>query len=721
MALTEGLKRGLAFGTAGVILLVLIAGAIIVFKLYAGLDRIPIPLFETVKGGHESSDAVLRDRHGEVLDGLRVDLQGRRLDWVALKDISPAMVRAVVKNEDKRFFSHHGVDWRAFGAALSANLRGGTLRGASTITMQVVPLVGEGIGARKSKRRTIGEKWVQVRAALALEKKWPKEKILEAYLNLISFRGELQGVACASRGLFDKDPSGLTDGESYLLTALIAAPNGSIAGLTRRACRLAAADAEATLCRDIRTLAEEKLNGAYRINPRASLAPHVARMLLGKGRKEASCSLDRGLQVFVTEALGNQTRLLKDRHVFDGAAIAVENETGEILAYVGNSGTSPESVYIDGIRARRQAGSTLKPFLYELAIEEKLLTAASILDDAPLHVSTPTGLYVPHNYDKDFKGPVTVRTALSASMNIPAVKTLLLVGVAPFVDRLRGLGFGGLTESPDFYGYSLALGSADVTLLELVNAYRTLANGGRFSELKLETGKAKSPGKRVMDERGTFIISHILSDREARSATFGFESPLATRFFTAVKTGTSKDMRDNWCIGYSEKYTVGVWIGNFSGEPMRNVSGVTGAAPVWSEIMDYLHRSRSSKGPKPAPGVLRVPTSFEAGIEPGRDEWFMEGTAPNGVVKRDLVHGKARITYPVDETVITLDGEIPEALQKVPFRFQPVQREYGWVLNGDRLDSSASPFLWSPRRGKFVLSITDADGRIVDSIRFAVR
>jgi penicillin-binding protein 1C len=556
---------------------------------------------------------------------------------------------------------------------------------------------------------------------MALEKRWSKKQILEAYVNLISYRGELQGIAAASRGLFDKEPAGLDKAESYLLAALITSPNGSVKATTRRACHFSKPEGALLSCEYMEAVAGMALTRPYRIRAYAGYAPHVARMLLTDGEDRVVSTLDGRLQRFVFEALNEYVRTLRDRNVSDGAAIVANNKTGEILAYVGNSGTSPETIYVDGARARRQAGSTLKPFLYELALEEKLLTAASILDDAPLHVTTATGLYVPHNYDQAFRGPVSVRTALSASMNIPAVRVLLLVGVTPFVERLRELGFRGLTEDQDFYGYSIALGSADVTLAELVNAYRTLANHGEWSEVTLRLDKKSGKAKRMMDKGAVFVVSHMLSDREARSSTFGLENPLSTRFWTAVKTGTSKDMRDNWCVGYSDTYTVGVWVGNFSGEPMRNVTGITGAAPVWLEIMNYLHQEKTSHVPKAPPGVVRSKISFGKHIEPDREEWFINGTEPVDAVKRDTLHAKPRIVYPVDETLIVLDPEIPDDLQRVPFKFQPAAQKYEWMINDEQTGASDSLFLWKPKRGRFTVTIVDRDNKIMDSVRFIVR
>jgi penicillin-binding protein 1C len=388
---------------------------------------------------------------------------------------------------------------------------------------------------------------------------------------------------------------------------------------------------------------------------------------------------------------------------------------------VGNSGASSSAAWVDGIKARRQAGSTLKPFLYELAIERGLLTSASILEDSPLHVTTPTGLYVPQNYDNIFRGPVSARAALAASMNIPAVRTLLLVGPSLFVERLKNLGFESLTEEAEYYGYSIALGSADITLYELVNAYRTLADNGRWTCLKLSPDdKIKKP-LQVLDRDAVFIVSNILSDREARSAAFGLENPLSTRFWTAVKTGTSKDMRDNWCIGYSRRYTVGVWVGNFSGEPMRDVSGVSGAAPVWLEIMNYLHTAVPSRPPEPPKGVIFTKVSFHHDMETSRDDCFIKGTEPVLEVRLNTSQQKPHIVYPADEMFISIDPEIPDELQRVPFRFQPSTLQYEWVLNDKKTGIFNSLFLWKPERGRYELSIVDKQNRVLDSVGFVVR
>ena len=688
-----------------------------------------LPTFQEVENSYKKSDAVLLDRHGKVIHELRVDSKGRRLDWISIKDISPALIKTVIHSEDRRFYEHHGVDWKAVGSTVIKNVFAEAPRGASTITMQLVSILDKKLKPKSSKR-TLSQKWNQINAAKEIEKTWTKDEIFEAYLNMITFRGELRGVSAASRGLFDKEPSGLSEGEALILASLIRAPNAMVEDVIKRACILGSSIKSSVRCDDIKVSVQKTLTGAYSIRQRSSLAPHAAHQLLikngaSKNRAEVFSTLDGELQLSATEILRYQLSALKDKNVNDGAVLIVENKTGDVLAYVANGGLFSSAKYIDGVKAKRQAGSTLKPFLYEMAIEENLLTASSIVEDSPINVSTPAGLYVPQDYDNEFKGSVSVRTALSASLNIPAVRTLMLVGPDSFTSRLKQLGIKGLNDG-DYYGLSLALGTADVSLYELVNAYRVLANNGRWGELRLSFDK-KNVQKQILKKEAVFIISDILSDRTARSITFGFENPLATRFWTAVKTGTSKDMRDNWCIGYSQKYTVGVWVGNFNGEPMWNVSGITGAAPIWLEVMNYLHRSTPSKSPQPSEGVISKKIAFQNRIEPERDEWFILGTEPIGLIAGETLfslhsfHKKPRITYPIDGTIIALDPDVPETHQMLFFEAEGVSNNFEWLLNKEKICDSIMAISWRPQKGKYILSLVDKQKGIIDSVTFEVK
>jgi penicillin-binding protein 1C len=457
--------------------------------------------------------------------------------------------------------------------------------------------------------------------------------------------------------------------------------------------------------------------------PREDLAPHIARHLL-KGSPHGSsvtCTLDSGIQRFVIDRITHHLLSLRSQNMKDGAILVVENGTGDVLAYVSYSGEPLSARFVDGVQAKRQAGSTLKPFLYGLAFEQRILTPASLLDDSPLDIAVISGIYQPRNYDFHFKGSVTTRIALASSLNVPAVKTLSLVGIEPFLNKLRQVGIKGLNESADFYGPSLALGSADVSLWELTNAYRSLANEGVWSELRLIPRENHSDRKnRIFSKEASFLISDILSDREARSVTFGLENPLSTRFWTAVKTGTSKDMRDNWCVGYSRKYTVGVWTGNFSGEPMWNVSGVTGAAPIWIEVMNFLHRNDPSIKNEILPRLVRKEIDFPQGIASSREEWFIPGTEPNSKSQR-IAQSNHRIVYPPSGMVIALDPDIPTDLQKIFFIAQTSGNDFRWVLNNEPIEAVGKRIPWTPKAGKYSLAIADGDEKILDYVYFEVR
>ncbi len=682
-----------------------------------------VKTYQQVRADYRKSDVLLYDRNGEVIHEVRVDPEGRRLDWVPLDQISPALTRACIFAEDRDFQDHGGVDWGALVAGAWGTLTSGRTRGASTITMQTASLIDSSLQPRRV-RRSWFQKVRQIAAARVLDGKWSKDQILEAYLNLVSFRGELQGVAAASRGLFGKQPHGLDDAESAVLAAMIRSPNAPPDQIRRRAEQIVEGLGVVVDGERLAVMAKRTATGAYQVEPRAALAPHVARLLL-RGvdvtRPEARAvrtTLWRELQAFASDSLTRQLLSVHAKNVQDGAVLVVDNARGEVLAYVGNGGEVSSARYVDGVQAFRQAGSTLKPFLYGLAFERRILTPASLLEDNPLNLTVAGGLYRPSNYDNQFRGPVAARVALASSMNVPAVRALELVGVEEFVRQLQELGFRELRD-PDFYGPSLALGAVDVSLWDLVAAYRSLANHGIWSPLQLDPAAEPQSSRQILTPQTVFLVSNILSDRESRSETFGLDSPLSTRFWSAAKTGTSKDMRDNWCVGWSDRYTVGVWVGNFSGEPMWNVSGITGAAPVWLEVMNWLHRDLPSAPPSPPPGVVARQIHFAAGGET-RGEWFLEGTAPEEV-RAAVLPATYKIAYPPSGTTIALDPDIPPDLQKVFFEAAPPSPKLRWVLNGQRLGPAGSLYGWRPKPGNNLLRLVDESDRVLDEVAFQVR
>jgi penicillin-binding protein 1C len=295
-----------------------------------------------------------------------------------------------------------------------------------------------------------------------------------------------------------------------------------------------------------------------------------------------------------------------------------------------------------------------------------------------------------------------------------------VLGPDAFVDRLRMLGFNHVNRDGDFYGYSLALGSAEVTLWELVNAYRTLANGGRRSPLFL-TPEAKPKSEKVLDRASAWIVADILADPLARSVGFGLDTPLNPRYWSAVKTGTSKDMRDNWCVGFSARYTVGVWAGNFEGSSMWDVSGVSGAAPLWQEVMNYLHRGMPNGRPAQPLGVEQIQITFEGDAEPSRAEWFLPGTGEAYVAIKPEGDQRTRIVYPAPGQIIALDPDIPSTQQRVLFQASAQVTGSAWRLDNQAFGEGSGILAWEPQTGTHVLSLHQADGTELDRVEFQVR
>ncbi|MDE2614885.1 MAG: penicillin-binding protein 1C, partial [Burkholderiales bacterium] len=659
-------------------------------------------------------------------------------------DVSPALREALLLSEDRRFWEHGGIDWRALAAGAWAAAWNTRTRGASTLTMQLAALLDAGL-ARPEGGRSLGGKLAQMAAAQQLEARWTKAQILEAYLNEVPLRGELVGVAAASDQLFGKHASGLDRIEAAVLAALVRAPNAAAAQVERRACDILRAQREA--CAPLASSVAQAFArpaGPWRVLGGEALAPHLARHVvraLGRNTTKLPTlpaslprtTLDAGVQRVALAALRRQLAELRGRDVEDGAVVVLDNASGAVLAWVGSAAAPLPGAAagdVDAVLARRQPGSTIKPFVYALALERHLVTAATTLDDAPLALGAGAGLYRPANYDHSYRGPVSVRTALAASLNVPAVRVVAMLGIEPVFERLDALGLR-LAESAGYHGYALALGSAEVTLLDLTNAYRALARGGRagpphWLAERVRAGASGAPGvapvmlrdrpevaatdptaaaspareRQAIDAGAAWLVADILADPAARAAAFGLDSPLVTRGWAAVKTGTSKDMRDNWCLGFTDRYTVGVWVGNASGAPMHAVSGVAGAAPAWREIVAWLHAETPSRAPAPSAAL-----HAEAG------EWFLAGTSAPRAARPASRLG---IDSPRDGSVIALDPDIPRAVQHLVFEGAAGR----WFVDG-RAVGDGTRVHWLPRPGRHVLERRDAEGS--DRVEFEVR
>jgi len=603
----------------------------------------PLPEGLLARDGLQS--LVLQDREGQLLRATRA-ADGALARWVPLAEMDPDLPRAFVAVEDRRFFTHRGIDPRAVARAFRDNLRArGVVSGASTLTMQLARLL-----------RPIGhgpfDKIEQALWALRLEAHLSKAEILEQYLNRVPLGQGSVGVAAAMRLYFGTGADQASLGQAALLAALAQAPasrNPLVSpgrAVARRQIGLAALVREgyATPAEAERAEAEPVLGQRGR---RPFRAPHfTSRLLLdaeARGRALAGTwrtSLDLTLQQVLEAEVRHTVATLRDRGAEHAALVVLENRSGEVRAWVGSPDFWADTAgQVDMVTSARQPGSALKPFLYALALDRGV-TAATVLADVATTWQTAAGPYHPRNYDRRYHGPVRVREALASSFNIPAVALAEQIGVGTLLNGLHEAGFASLGRSAEHYGLGLALGNGDVTLLELANGYRALLNRGEWSPVMYFAGpgpggQAAAPSRRVASAEAAQLTLDILADAEARIPGFGLVTPFDWPFPVAVKTGTSRHFTDNWAVAVTPGFTVAVWVGNFSGRPMDGVSGITGAGPL-------LHRAVLETARRIAPGHL--PRAAEAGLVPHTvcrvsglragahcptiTEYFLPGTGP---------------------------------------------------------------------------------------------
>jgi penicillin-binding protein 1C len=558
--------------------------------------------------------------------------------------MDPDVIAAFLAVEDQRFYGHPGVDARAVARALRSNLRAGrVVSGGSTITMQLAR-------ALHPTARSWSGKLRQALWALRLERHLSKQAILEQYLNRVPLGQGAVGVEAAAALYFGASASDLSLGQAALLAGLARAPSSDNPLVSpRRAERRRAFALGRLVVRGYATpptigrAAGEPLLGRDRSRP--FLAPHFTTRVVQWAEREGSIavgtwrtSLDLSLQSDLEAEVRHTVETLADQGVGQAAAVVLDNASGEILAWVGSPDFWGDTTgQVDMVVSPRQPGSALKPLLYALAFDRGY-TPASLLADVAHLYQTSTGPYSPRNYDRRFHGPVLAREALASSFNLPAVELASRLGVGSLLHVLHEAGFASLGRSAEFYGLGLALGNGDVTLLELANAYRGLANGGVWRPYRWRVAAASegaSPGERFVTARSAALVLDILADPVARIPGFGLDSPLDFPFPVAAKTGTSRHFTDNWAVATTGRFTVAVWAGNFNGRPMNGVSGVSGAGPL-------LHRAVLATARRYPPGSLTTPRMAGAvpvricrlsGLRatascPGAVEWFAPGSEP---------------------------------------------------------------------------------------------
>jgi penicillin-binding protein 1C len=567
----------------------------------------------------DAESTVIVDRNGEPLYESR-SAAGTRTSWMTPDQLPASLVAATIAAEDRRFFTHPGIDAIAVARAIARDIRyRRALEGGSTITQQVAKLLLARRDGRRS--RGLGEKFSEAVVALRLEHRFSKREILAMYLNLAPYGNQLAGADRASRAYFGHAAALLTPAQAAFLASLPQRPSSfnpyRDPRRARRRQERVIAEMEASGALDaagVRAAMAERLSLA----PEAAtfLAPHfITRVLALAGDRRPQrivTTLDASLQRDVVGIIRAARPSLEEHGAHNVAVIVLDNATGEWLAWEGSGDYDDErhGGRIDGVVTPRQPGSALKPFTYALAFEQGE-SPATVLADVPSYFSTGQDgvVYSPKNYDNHFRGPLLARTALAGSQNVPAVTLASRVGVPNLLRFLRSAGLTTFDRTAAYYGVGVTLGDAEVRLDELVAAYATFARGGRSIDPTLMKRSGAPVSRTIMSQRTAFWITDILSDDEARAYAFGRGGSLEFPFAVAAKTGTSQAYHDNWTIGYTRDVTVGVWVGNFDRRPLIGSSGVTGAGPIFHAVM--LAAVRRANGTLPDPQVSATSATAE--------------------------------------------------------------------------------------------------------------
>ncbi|MBI5236030.1 MAG: penicillin-binding protein 1C [Deltaproteobacteria bacterium] len=587
-------------------------------------------------------NAMFFDRSGALLRFIP-DEKGERRLWLRGSEIPVIVKNAFITAEDQRFYSHNGFDLTAIARAVKDNLVAGRITsGASTITQQTVRLL-------HPRKKTYHAKLIEILKAGRMELTLSKDEILEQYLNRAPMGNNIVGIELASRTYFGKPAKDLDVQEAALLASIPKSPGRlhpygkDITRLLARKDRILTQMAEAGYLTETQAAHAKSEQLSFQRPSFPNDAPHLVDLLVKRTpavRGKVDTTIDMAVQTEAERIVSSHYARLSYRGAHQAGVMVIHNPTMQALASVGSiSFDEKNKGFNNGTIAPRSAGSTLKPFIYGMALDDGL-SATRLLEDTLRKYKTQKGDYAPLNFDRREYGPVTMRTALGNSLNISAIKMLEAVGQERFYELLKELDLVNDTAGTEAdYGLGLVIGNPEVTIERLVSAYAALANKGVLRPLKytLAPSTTRDHGSdeaRVFSEEAAFIISDILSDPSARFITFGNAEAMRYPFRVSIKTGTSTKYRDGWAIGYTPEYTVGVWTGNFEGNPTFNLSGAEGAGPILNDVMKLLYRNKSPSIPDRPAGVVSAKVCGISGMKPGRfcphltDEFFIKGGEP---------------------------------------------------------------------------------------------
>ena len=754
-------------------LLICLLSAIVIFCLGFRYSPYIIPVEKADIALENFHSVKFYDRNGNLLQEV-LSKNSTRSVHVDIDKVSSYFLDALIATEDKNFYRHNGIDYMAVLRAAWQNLKSEEIvSGASTITLQLARLI-------QPEKRTFFNKIKEAYFAYRLEAGMDKKSILEGYINRLPMGGNLYGVEGASKAYFGISSSDLTLAQATFLASIPNSPNQlnpyhNLKEIKKRQRIVFERMIEQGMISDSRVEGVLKEDVLLKPQEASFLAPHFVFQImesLPDSAQTVKTTIDIEIQKMVSAQIKNVLSYLKDYHVTNASAILLDNRTGQVLAYAGSADYFNTDIdgQNDGIQALRQPGSTLKPFLYLLAMENGF-NPATVISDLPTHYRMPTGIYSPKNYSESFHGPVRLREALANSLNIPAVRVLAKIGVDRFLNRLHDYRFDSLHQDAEFYGVGLTLGGGEVTLYELTRAYMCLSRMGSFiptNEVMVINGKELEPDSEeviISTPQFNYLIADILGDHFARTAEFGFHSVLNLPFPCSVKTGTSFRFCDNWTVGYTQDYTLGIWVGNFDHTPMLKVSGVSGAGPIFANIMSMLYNRKEypEKFPQPQ-GLARITICPLSGKKPSK---YCPTSIEELIPERDLIASpeicdmhvkgeevvstvvpakyqdwanqmglKTQTRQPGEEQLFQIinpkDGAVYYRLSNLKPEYQSVRfqlncpdgdQKVNWFLNGIliKTTSNNNTFLWTVHPGQFGLRAVSEEKELSSSIEFEVR
>lgn len=663
------------------------------------------------------------DRNGELLYEIYGDENRTPIE---LESLPPYVYQAAIAIEDKNFYKHFGFDIAGITRAALKIARGERLEGGSTITQQLVK------NALLNNERSIQRKIKEAMLSVLTEILYSKEDILEMYLNYISYGGTAVGIESASKMYFDKHAKDLTLAEAALLAGLPQAPSRYS---PFRSDKTEAKDRQSEV---LRRMVEDKYITAlqaeeakaqamkYALSTNDIKAPHFVmyvRELLNeeygtetveRGGLRVTTTLDLQLQEVAQASLSAEVQSLERLRVSNGAALIVKPNTGEILSMIGSADyfNTEQDGQVNVTLAQRQPGSSIKPIMYATAFQNKILNPGTLLLDSPTCFKVPGQKpYCPKNYDGSFRGAVTIRQSLGNSLNIPAVKGLKAIGLTTFIDQATAMGITSWND-PSRYGLSLTLGGGEIRMIDLVQAFSVIANQGvkvpltpfikiedykgevlyetnieeriaNLAALNQDETEAERGGlERVMNRAPAYLTSHIMQDNNARMAAFGPRSALVIpNQIVSAKTGTTNDLKDNWTVGFTPEYLVMTWVGNNDSTPMSRVtSGITGAAPIFNDIMSFILKDKQSVWQEKPVDVLSgnvcvngMPPSESNKCEAKQQDLYWKESIPSAtktVTEEVWIDPKTGLPPPPGQQV---DGLV---LEKRTFYEDPVTKRY---------------------------------------------